>query len=133
MAELADFFVSEQRVLFAYLFGSRARSGQSGPLSDLDLAVCLDDQADFFATRLHLMASLARRIRTEKFDLVVLNEAPLILRYEVVKDGIVLKEDKPRRVLFETEVVRTYLDTQPLRDTQCRYLKASLRNEAVHG
>jgi hypothetical protein len=95
--------------------------------------VYLDGRVDLFATRLRLMASLAKRIRTEKFDLVVLNEASPVLRYEVVKGGLVLKESKARRVLFETEAMRSYLDTAPLRAVQRQYLKASLRKEAVHG
>ncbi|MEW6594385.1 MAG: nucleotidyltransferase domain-containing protein [Thermodesulfobacteriota bacterium] len=128
MADLADFFASEPLVLFAYLFGSQAR-GVTGPLSDLDLAVYLDGRVDLFATRLRLMASLAKRIRTEKFDLVVLNEASPVLRYEVVKGGLVLKESKARRVLFETEAMRSYLDTAPLRAVQRQCLKRSLQKE----
>lgn len=133
MADLAVFFTSESRVKFAYLFGSLANGGAMGPLSDLDLAVYLDGRVNFFTNRLTLIESLAKKICTENFDLVVLNQAPLVLRYEVIKNGIVLKENKPRRIMFETEVLRTYLDTAPMRKIQYQYLKASLKKEAGYG
>jgi len=130
--DLVDFFASESQVKFAYLFGSRARSA-AGPLSDIDLAVYLDGRVNFFTKRLALMEALAKKIRTENFDLVVLNQAPPVLRYEVIKTGIVLKEDKIRRILFETEVLRTYLDTIPMRKIQNQYLKSSLQKKAGNG
>ena len=79
------------------------------------------------------MVSLAKKIRTENFDLVVLNQAPPVLQYEVIKTGVVLKEDKPRRVMFEAAVLRTYLDTIPMRKIQNQYLKDSLQKKAGHG
>jgi len=131
-ADLADFFASESQVKFAYLFGSHANGVTIGPLSDLDLAVYLDGRVNFFTNRLRLMEVLAKKIRTENFDLVVLNRAPPVLRYEVIKNGLVLKENKPRRIMFETEVLRTYLDTVAMRKIQYQYLKASLQKEAGH-
>ena len=130
--KLVDFFASESQVKFAYLFGSHAH-GAAGPLSDIDLAVYLDGQVDFFTTRLTLMVSLAKKIRTENFDLVVLNQAPPVLQYEVIKTGVILKENKPRRVMFEAAVLRTYLDTIPMRKIQNQYLKDSLQKKAGHG
>lgn len=77
------FLAGERKVKFAYMFGSLA-SGNSGPLSDLDLAVYLDGRLNFFAYRLKLMDSLTKAIKTEHFDLVVLNNAPIVLKNEVV-------------------------------------------------
>lgn len=131
--DLASFFTSEPQVKFAYLFGSMAKGVAIGPLSDLDLAVYLDRRVNFFTKRLQLMESIAKKIRTENFDLVVLNRAPVVLQYEVIKNGIVLKENRTRRIMFETEVLRTYLDTVPMREIQYQYLKKSMRKEAGHG
>ncbi len=118
---LRTFLAGERRVKFAYLFGSLA-SGTAGPLSDLDLAVYLDGRLDFFRCRLMLMESLAKLLKTENFDLVVLNDAPLVLQNEVIRHGVILKDDRPRRVMFESRVVRDYLDTAHLRDVQRGYL-----------
>ena len=43
--QLAELFESAHDVVAAYLFGSQA-SGNRGPLSDIDLAVWLDDHPD---------------------------------------------------------------------------------------
>jgi predicted nucleotidyltransferase len=131
-ATVKEFLAVEQKVKFAYLFGSTARNA-TGPLSDLDVAVYLDGRVDFFTTRLLLMESLAKRLGTEKFDLVVLNNAPVVLKFEAVKNGRLLKEDHPRRVLFETRVLREYLDSAYLRQVQNAYLKDSLQRRDVHG
>jgi len=112
-------------VLFAYLFGSAAR-GESGPLSDLDLAVYLEPGLDPFAFRLLLTESVARCLGTEAFDLVVLNDTPLLLCYEAIREGHILKESKSLRVEFETRVLNEYLDTAHLRHTQQAYLKREL-------
>lgn len=126
LVEVAKAFLSaEKMVKFAYLFGSVA-TGKAGPLSDLDLAVYLDRRVDFFNQRLFLMEALAKVLKTEEFDLVVLNDAPVVLKHEVISDGVVLKEDRQRRVMFETEVLREYLDTAYLREVQFSYLKEKL-------
>lgn len=120
--KIKTFFASDSRVTFAYLFGSAAR-GLTGPLSDLDIAVFLDGRVGRFQCRLNIMESLARIIKTERFDLVVLNDAPPLLCHEIIKDGIVLKENRRRRVMFESRAVREYLDTAYLREIRCRYVK----------
>ena len=118
---IAAYFAAN-KAIFDYLFGSCAR-GQSGPLSDIDLAIYLDNRLDSFAARLHYLEELYRLLKTERCDLVVLNNAPLVLQYEVIRYGKVLKENKLRRVPFETKVIREYLDTEPLRVVHRQKLK----------
>jgi predicted nucleotidyltransferase len=102
-------------------------------MSDIDIAVSLDDQASPFEFRLRLSASLAEALGSERFDLVTLNDAPLLLKYEVVRGGQVLKEDKKQRVTFETRVLSEYLDTACLRRTQQAYLKEQLAQGGSFG
>jgi uncharacterized protein len=127
-----SFLAEERKVKFAYLFGSLAR-GDSGPLSDIDLAVYLDGRLDFFTWRLKLMEALAKVLKTEKFDLVVLNNSPIVLTHEVIKDGIVLKDDRPRRVIFESRALRDYLDTAYLREVQRGYLREQIKRGDFFG
>ncbi|MDO3376772.1 type VII toxin-antitoxin system MntA family adenylyltransferase antitoxin [Geoalkalibacter halelectricus] len=110
------------QVKFAYLFGSHAR-GDAGPLSDIDVAVYLDRRLDPFRFRLSLLESLAHRLGTERFDLVTLNDASPLLRYEVVRQGVVIKENRQRRIPFEVRALSEYFDTEHLRKTQREYLK----------
>lgn len=113
------------RVKFAYLFGSQAR-GDTGPLSDMDIAVYVDRRMDFFRLRLILLESLAQRLSTDRFDLVVLNDASPLLKYEVVRQGVVIKENRQRRIPFEVRTLSEYFDTEHLRKTQRQYLKEKL-------
>lgn len=117
---------------FAYLFGSCAR-GEEGPLSDIDLAIYLDNRLDLFAARLRFMEQLIRLLKGQPFDLVVLNNAPITLQYEVIRGGKVIKEDKKRRIPFETEVLQVYFDTEPLRAVHVQKLKGSFKKECGLG
>ena len=132
MEALRAFLATERRVKFGYLFGSLAH-GNAGPLSDIDLAVFLDGRLDFFTFRLKLMEAMTRVLKTENFDLVVLNKAPVVLAHEVISGGIILKDDRPRRVMFESRVLREYLDTAYLRDVQRSYLREQMRRGEFFG
>lgn len=110
--------LDEADVVAAYLFGSQAR-GEVGPLSDVDVAVWLgpevrDDRR--FDRRLALSAAASRALATDEVDLVVLNDAPPLLRHRVIRDGkLILDRDPRTRVRFETRALLDYLDTAPLR------------------
>lgn len=119
------------QVKFAYLFGSQAR-GDAGLLSDIDIAVYVDGRMDPFRLRLALLESLAHRLGTDRFDLVTLNDASPLLKYEVVRQGVVIKEHRQRRIAFEVRTLSEYFDTEHLRKTQRQYLKEQLR-QGVHG
>ncbi len=122
----------DRRVKFAYLFGSRAR-GQAGPLSDTDVAVYLDRRINARTYRLYLMEKLAKALRTDHLDLVVLNQAPPLLRHEVIKYGRLLKDDAARRIPFEAEVIRECLDTAYLRQIQRLALGEEIKRGIVFG
>lgn len=126
---LRDFFHSRGDVIFAYLFGSVAED-RAGPLSDIDIAVYLDEKGDHFRQRLLVMEELSIRLGTEDFDLIALNEAPIVLKHEIIRSGIVLKENREQRVSFEIDVLREYLDTGYLRGVQRESLKHHFRRGA---
>ncbi|MBU0653316.1 MAG: nucleotidyltransferase domain-containing protein [Proteobacteria bacterium] len=132
MQDLTPILEKEKRVKFAYLFGSRAR-GQAGPLSDTDIAVYLDRRINHGEYRLKLMEKLAKFLKNDRLDLVVLNQAPPLLRHEIVKYGRILKEDALRRIPFEAEVIRECLDTAYLRQVQRVALVENIRKGAAFG
>jgi predicted nucleotidyltransferase len=77
--ELTNFFRSIDSVNFAYLFGSIVR-GDTNELSDVDIAVMLDEslsKKDMFNKELDLISELTCVLKSDKIDLVVLNDAPL--------------------------------------------------------
>jgi len=113
---LSAFFGDHQEVVAAYLFGSRARE-QAGPLSDIDIAVLVKDGNPLLAQsleyRLRLWDCLATLLNRDDIDVVLLNEAPLLLCHRVLQDGILLDcKDDRLRVAFAKKTLRDYLDTE---------------------
>jgi predicted nucleotidyltransferase len=132
LTPIIEFLEKEKRVKFAYLFGSQA-SGQAGPLSDMDIAVYLDRRVKPWTYRLILMEKLAKLLKRDDLDLVVLNQAPPLLGQQIIKYGKPLKDDASRRIPFEAEVIRQYLDTAHLRQMQHAALAESIRKGSAFG
>lgn len=110
--ELIEYFSSKDSVILAYLFGSTVR-GDAGKLSDVDIGIMLDEKIskkDRFDLELKLMGEIAILIKKNKIDLIVLKEAPLLLAYNIIKSGIILKSDETERVKFETKILSMYMD-----------------------
>jgi predicted nucleotidyltransferase len=129
---LTPILEKDKLVKFAYLFGSRAR-GQAGPLSDTDVAVYLDRRIKLGNYRLTLMEKLAKILKSDHLDLVVLNQAPPLLRHEIIKYGRLLKDDASRRIPFEAEAIRDCLDTAYLRQGQRAALVENIREGTTFG
>jgi predicted nucleotidyltransferase len=110
--ELIEYFTNKDSVILAYLFGSTVR-GDAGRLSDVDIGILLDEKLskkDRFDLELKLMGEIAILIKKNKIDLIVLNEAPLLLAYNIIKSGIILKSDETERVKFEIKILSMYMD-----------------------
>jgi len=108
--KLAMLFESEKRVLVAYLFGSYAR-GLEIPRSDVDIAVLLSEVPERpLEYYLHLEHELAKVLEMD-VDLVFLNDAPPLLKYQVIKYGrLLFSRDERVRVMFEAKSLCEYLD-----------------------
>lgn len=75
-------------VRLAVLFGSTAR-GKAGPRSDVDLGILLEPYSP--EVRCKVEAELGRAAR-KAVDVVLLDEAPPLLRFEITRDGVLLFE-----------------------------------------
>jgi hypothetical protein len=105
--------VKEDLIVLAYLFGSRA-GGKIGPLSDYDIAV-LYSKTPPPQTTCSMAHDIAIRLRTDRVDLVVLNRAPIELRYAVIATGIIIHEVSVAvRVEFEATTLSRYGDFLPV-------------------
>jgi hypothetical protein len=105
---LADY----PRVIFAYLFGGLARGGPK-PLSDVDIAVYLEDTADFMSTKLELIGLITTTLATDELDLVILNQAPLSLAGRIQQTARLLVDKEPfRRHRYESLIRRQFADFQ---------------------
>lgn len=103
-----------------YLFGSFAR-GNPRRGSDVDIAVFTKDIPSTrrrSRTRAEFAAAASKTLGTDKVDVVILNQAPVVLRHEVFRDGKVLfVRDRGALSRFRVRSSREYLDTIPLRRT----------------
>jgi predicted nucleotidyltransferase len=106
-------------VRLAFLFGSRAR-GRARADSDFDVAVLLDEaaaRADRGETIRRLAGRLGSVVSSALLDLVVLNDAPALLRQRVLRDGVLLHQRSPEeRVRFAIRTLREYQDGQIRRE-----------------
>lgn len=130
--KLKEFFSGFENVILAYLFGSTVR-GESNCLSDIDIAVLFNDtllQKESFDLQLELISKLTEVLKTDNIDLVVLNDSPLLLTYNIIRDGTILKSDEPLRVKFETKIMSRYLDERYHIE---RHAKESLKRIAKSG
>jgi predicted nucleotidyltransferase len=115
---LQDALGARPEVREAYLFGSQAR-GNTRPDSDVDVAVYVDP-----ATLEHpvgwggydteLGAELIGILRRNDVDVVVLNKAPPLLYYYVLRDGIRLfARDAQETTSREGRALSRYYDYIP--------------------
>ena len=116
-------------VVLAYLFGSYAR-GRTTPRSDVDIAVLFPEPYDKKAgwdARLNLIGEVESICRRE-VDVVVLNEAPPLLKHQVLKHGApIFVPDGRLRVAFTVEALHEYWDYLPAQDRQHAALRKRIR------
>ena len=131
--EVKAFIGRQERVRVAYLFGSYAKD-KAGPLSDFDIAVLLDgclDKQESFDLRLRLINAISSMLKTDKVDVVVMNNAPLLLNYNIISEGRILdSKDELERVMFETYILSRYLDRKYYDE---RHVKMGIKRIAERG
>ena len=110
---VVEFLSKQEHVKLAYLFGSVAE-GKQGKLSDVDLAVFLDEslsKKERFNLQLKLISDLTSILKTDTVDLVIMNDAPLSLNYEIIKaNHPLLVRDEGKKIDFEHGILSRYLD-----------------------
>jgi len=99
-------------IKLVYFFGSRAKQSY-GPLSDYDFAVYFDKiKADrMFSIKLDLIPQISRILKTDRVDIVILNvtKSPE-LKYAILKEGILILEKEPFKVMVEPKIMNEYFD-----------------------
>lgn len=115
-----NIFEKYPSVKLAYFFGSKAMR-TSGPLIDYDFAVYLDekDTEKMFEIKFKLNDEICRELKTDKVDIVILNlvESPEF-KYDVIKNGKLIFEREPFKVVVEPRILNDYFD---FRDLLLRY------------
>ncbi len=117
------------KIKIVYLFGSHAK-GAATDESDFDIAILFKKKsADPLALKETALFSLElNKLFPAKFDIVSLNDAPLLLKYEVVAHGQLLYcENEIGRIDFEVSVIKEYIDEEPIRNLYNQALYKRIR------
>lgn len=104
--------VAHEEILAVYLFGSHAE-GCARSKSDIDLAILL--RPDFEPSpdyRLQFLEELSDLL-PYRFDLVILNQVPSLMQFQVLQKGRVLVERDPHaRAELVMRMLTRYYDTR---------------------
>lgn len=112
---LKEVLLKDGEIIFGYVFGSYGM-GRPSPLSDVDIAFYVLSGKDGFEKKLALMEEITSILKTDEVDIVILNKAPLVLCYQVLKTGrLLFSKDERLRLDFINKVYNIYCDTEPLR------------------
>lgn len=112
MPQLEQLFQKEDRIVFAYLFGSLAK-GKQYPLADVDVAVYVKTFEAFAEYKLELFLKLSDVLGTSEIDLVILNTAPISLAGRILQGRQVIIDKEPfKRHHYESLTLREYFDFQ---------------------
>lgn len=112
ITRLRAFFRTRAEIKLVYLFGSRSRQEQ-GMLSDYDFALYLDttSRERMQEIRIDAIVKIGRLFKTDKVDVVVLNLTDnLDLKYLIVKEGRLIYEKEPFKVVIEPIILNEYFD-----------------------
>jgi predicted nucleotidyltransferase len=105
--------LDKEGVVAAMPIGSQER-GEAGPLPDGDIAIWHEpdlDRDQRWNLQLSLMGAAQETLRTDEVGVVMLNDAPPLLRHRAIRDAVRLVErDHAGRVRFETRAALGRLD-----------------------
>ena len=112
IGKLRVFFNANSEIKLVYFFGSRSRR-EHGKLSDYDFAVYLDskDKARMYEIKVDLIVKISQVLKTDSIDVVILNLTNNAdLKYLVVKEGRLIYEKEPFKVIVEPRILNEYFD-----------------------
>ena len=123
-------FAKKADIKFAVLFGSRAVERVADE-SDFDIAVSLKDGKSVFddlKKYSEMLENFAKifSANEDKIDLTDLNNANILLRYEITRGGVLLFGDSQDYEEFKAFSFRDYVDAKPLFDLEDKIIKKRL-------
>lgn len=119
VSNIKDFLGSLDRVIFAYIFGSFAKRSV---FADIDIGIFLKGEPNKSPLEAELgIENDIQRLISYPVDMRVLNNAPLFFVFQVIRDGILVKDGDPGlRSDFEGLVFKKINDLKGFRDEYLR-------------
>lgn len=131
MDAISKHLYEREEIILAYVYGSLAR-GTENKMSDIDIAIYIDKDkkpdSGPFGYRSELITELESLVDRE-VDLVILNDVPQLLAFNVLKEGrLLFTKSEKKRVQLHDSIMKKYLDFLPARSVQEKYLKKRIAN-----
>ena len=117
--ELIKYFEKRNEILFVYIFGSQITK-KTNKFSDIDIAIYtnpeLIDENDYrYGYKAAILSDLMQILKTNKIDLVILNQATPLLRHRVIYFGeLIYTDDEKKRISFQVDTINKYVDYKML-------------------
>lgn len=116
LKKLNIIFKAYAEIKLVYFFGSKAIN-KGSYMSDYDFAIYLDtkDKKKIYEIKFELFDIISRLLKTDKVDIVILNsvESPE-LKYNIIKEGKLIYEKEPFKIIVEPHILNEYFDFQSL-------------------
>lgn len=133
--KIATYFSTKPEIKTGYIFGSIAKGGEN-KLSDIDIGILLDEEKlpkdAPCRYKAQVITELISIFKTDKVDLVILNECPLLLSFRVVHDGTILySKDEKERIGFEVKIMSQYFDRKFYFDRHINLSLATIAKEGI--
>lgn len=112
---LEDYFIKHPEIEVVYIFGSVAKE-QTNDLSDVDIGVILnyekiEDGLYPYGYKANMLTDLMKLLKTNKVDLVILNNSSPLLKHRVLYFGkIIYLHDKQKHIRFQIDTINRYND-----------------------
>lgn len=134
LVDLVDYLSENKDIAAAYFYGSYHTEMQT-PLSDVDMAVLFSSQARRrLDDVMRIEADVVGICGCDDINILVLNDAPVLIQFKVISTGRLLYERNSDMVSdFQEVVFKCYADFMPDYLQFCRDYDRSLREAYVHG
>jgi uncharacterized protein YutE (UPF0331/DUF86 family) len=117
----------------AYLAGSTAGRKIAGTYNDLDIALLLLKAVkanEFFDYQVYFVSELSKALETAELDVVILNQASLLQRWQVIRTwSLLYQRDQKRRVEYEARAAMEYLEFKKYDEVQSKALAERTRGD----
>lgn len=113
METIKNYLYKRNEIIFAYLYGSFVK-GTNNKESDLDIAIYIDENqkpaSSKYGYRSYLISEI-QAFKTKDIDLIILNESPNLITFNVLKEGRLLfsKSNKIHNA-FKKRIMDNYTD-----------------------
>lgn len=130
--KIKGYFAKQKDVLAVYLYGSFVK-GVAHKRSDLDVGVLFDGKVNLYSRLGQIysdLCDLKLPAEPEVRD-ISLEYSPVFLM-NVIQGKLIYEKNEIERINFEVAVMKTFYDTQKLREVDYYYMKKRLQ-EGTYG